>query len=802
MINRIIEQYNALDNNTINREVLEGLLSKTSLVKNTTDQTAVIYEKLKKLLDQNKDSEFFIELSKEIEPIDLDINEGMGIPLFKRPVRDYSQGMNGKINASEIYSMITDSMIKLIEKATGEGYVKEWQENRNDFMQPLNFISKKPYRGINQLLLTNFGFTTFENPFFLTFKQIERLGGKIKKGSKSKRIIYFTKLYVYSNKEYKLKIGTYDVKKFVRYINKHKDKISHFKKGGDLESFIRKNNVSLLKYYLVFNGSDVEGIDFKLEEFKAKFSRNENEIVEAAEEIVQQYPNPKPPLKHGGNDAYYSPTKDYVQMPKLKDFDSEQGYYATLFHEYIHSTGHKSRLDRFVPGDSFGSPAYAKEELVAEFGAVFLSAEAGILWRNNSNHAEYIKHWKGVLPNLKKDNRLLFNASKDAQKASDYILQRDENGEPKYLKKFTKKFNAKKSTNSNKKDVVAAGMNGEAVTVTLPSIKKVSVNLPERTGTVATTGAIKMQQSKTITSDSLSTEKQEVKKEQQRPATKEQQFCNKSATILQQENTAKNLNSDQMQQPLQQKETIVAITPPIRQEKKLKTNITTQKKNSVLTSSDINNMTFDTLTFSGEWADFMQEPAKTMKLAIWGKPKNGKTAGATKLANYLTNFGSVLYNFADQGINKSTQDLWKLSGLSEKSNAAATGIRDIKELDKLCASGQYDFVFIDMINTYIHRTGIKYFEFEEQFLKKYPNISFILIFEVTKTGNFKGDQGWTHLPDALITVDSFVMHNQGRYGVGEYVVWKEGLKKVNPKKYKEFFTEKLGQDNEVVHVNI
>ena len=46
-------------------------------------------------------------------------------------------------------------------------------------------------------------------------------------------------------------------------------------------------------------------------------------------------------------------------------------------------------------------------------------------------------------------------------------------------------------------------------------------------------------------------------------------------------------------------------------------------------------MTFDTLPFTGDWANFMQEPAKTMKLAIWGKPKNGKTAGATKLANYL-----------------------------------------------------------------------------------------------------------------------------------------------------------------------
>ena len=166
----------------------------------------------------------------------------------------------------------------------------------------------------------------------------------------------------------------------------------------------------------------------------------------------------------------------------------------------------------------------------------------------------------------------------------------------------------------------------------------------------------------------------------------------------------------------------------------------------------------------------------------------------------LTNFGSILYNFADQGINKSTQDLWKLSGLHEKENAFLSEAREIKDLEKLCASGDYDFVFIDMINTYINRTGMKPHEFEDRFIKKFPNISFILIFEVTKSGNFKGDQGWTHLPDALITVDSFVMHNQGRYGVGEYVVWEEGLRKVNPKKYKEYFGEE--EEEKEITINL
>ncbi len=201
------------------------------------------------------------------------------------------------------------------------------------------------------------------------------------------------------------------------------------------------------------------------------------------------------------------------------------------------------------------------------------------------------------------------------------------------------------------------------------------------------------------------------------------------------------------------------------------------------------NMEFESLPFTGQWYDFMQNPAKNMKLAIWGKPKNGKTAGAAQLANYLTRFGNILYVFADQGFNKSTKDIWQLAGLADNPRAFASDVRELDDLEALVKTGKYQFVFLDMINTFIHRSGIKYYEFEDRFIKAYPDISFILVFEVTKSGDFKGDQGWTHLPDALITVDSYLMENQGRYGTGHYVVWKEGLKKFNPKKYKEIYGE-------------
>ena len=201
------------------------------------------------------------------------------------------------------------------------------------------------------------------------------------------------------------------------------------------------------------------------------------------------------------------------------------------------------------------------------------------------------------------------------------------------------------------------------------------------------------------------------------------------------------------------------------------------------------NMQFDSLQMDEGWENFMQNPAKNLKMAIWGAPKNGKTAGSLQLANYLTKFGKVLYNFADQGFNKSTQDLWQMSGLANNAKAEPNDSQTLAELEKEIATGKYTFVFIDMISDYINKEGIKPYEFKERFMKKYPKVSFVLIFEVTKGGNFKGDQGWTHIVDAIVTVEDFLMENRGRYGVGSHIVWEDGLKKFNPKRYQEVMDE-------------
>ena len=107
-------------------------------------------------------------------------------------------------------------------------------------------------------------------------------------------------------------------------------------------------------------------------------------------------------------------------MPAVNSFDGAGDYRSTLFHELTHSAGHKSRLGResLDTPAPFGSPIYSREELVAEFGAAFLCAQAGI---DNTidNSAAYIAGWSRALRN---DKRLVVTAASQGQKAADYIL--------------------------------------------------------------------------------------------------------------------------------------------------------------------------------------------------------------------------------------------------------------------------------------------------------------------------------------------------------------------------------------------
>lgn len=143
---------------------------------------------------------------------------------------------------------------------------------------------------------------------------------------------------------------------------------------------------------------------------------------EAAEAIVASFEAPPAILHDGGNRACYSPLSDAIHLPERSRFVSADAYYATLFHELVHATGHAKRLARtgITAGWEKTSHDYSEEELVAEMGAAYLCALAGIT-TNVEQSAAYVAGW---LARLENDGTILHRATIAAQRATRTIAAR------------------------------------------------------------------------------------------------------------------------------------------------------------------------------------------------------------------------------------------------------------------------------------------------------------------------------------------------------------------------------------------
>lgn len=738
-----LKRFNGLNGATVSREELLSIIYLAE-----KEEQSYIAQKLKAILLKNSDSSFTFDIeTPALESTPKSMLNGLQALDLSEDV----YGLGKAVSSAEIYDMITNLVMNTIKKVGHLPWQKEWQGSGGK--QAKNYVTKKGYSGINFMLL-NFDVkfdendepylvpVTFINPYYLTFNQIKDANATLKKGSKARNVIYYTPLFVYDDGN--LQIKTSDKGKYSTFITKNGI--------TETDMSFHASQIPVVKYYNVYKADDCTGLKFQAEKERSVTP------IESAQGIIDNYPNP-PKYTFIGSDAKYSPMLDEVNMPSIKAFTKESFYYSTYFHEIIHSTGHSKRLDRgndtrLRDGSLEDKKAYAFEELVAELGAVFLCSESGILFHTIENSAKYLNGWnKRLLSYLQEDNKMFFKASAQAQKASNWILDLDKNEVPAYLnkkiearpkEKTAAKKTVTKSFKKEKSDKPAIEQPAKALVKakTRPnySIKRKYVPKPKvgKNGQTALFGA----------KNGLNGpfDDAEVKTEE---------------TVLEKE-----------------------ISDPVKTEPTVLANVE-KPKNKLMS------MEFDSLPINDEWSELMQHPASNMKIAIWGPPKNGKTAASLQMANYLTNFGNVLYNFADQGFNKSTQDLWKESGLSENTKAEPSDISKIDDLEKEIATGKYKFVFIDMISDYIRTEKIKPEEFKERFIKKYPNVSFILIFEVTKGGNFKGDQGWTHLVDAIMTVEDFLIENRGRYGMGQRIIWEDGFKKFNPKKYKELQEAKV-----------
>lgn len=239
---------------------------------------------------------------------------------------------------------------------------------------------------------------------YLTFKQCKDEGGKVKKGAKSKMVVFW--------------------------------KVLHREKKDASGNVIRDENglpvddpIPMLRYYNVFHIDDCDGIQPK---YTAEHLPATVSPVERAEEIIAEYSGrAKLTIEHSKqNRAFYSPSRHLVSLPLMEQFEDTAGYYETAFHELTHSTGHKSLLNRFSENDgaaAFGSESYSKEELVAEIGACGILHELGLeTTKSFRNNAAYIQSW---LSALKNDKRLIVSAAGRAEKAIRLILGEQEDTE-------------------------------------------------------------------------------------------------------------------------------------------------------------------------------------------------------------------------------------------------------------------------------------------------------------------------------------------------------------------------------------
>ncbi len=413
----LVTVFNNLNGTTVKRTVLKSLLAKARKQKHTA-----IINRIRKVLQQNNDRLFTIEIMDFVEPVGLSgAEQRIILPTLEYISEQDSEGLNG-VSPDDIYSYITDLIINTIEKVGHLPWQKDWVGSGADGTAK-NYVSKKEYTGANFLLNFDIKFDKegkgylvpikFIQPYYLTFNQIKETGASLKKDSKARRVIYYTMIFSFDNGV--LQFKTTDREKFTEFV-----KTNGLTKE-DLKEHLVK--IPVIKYYNVFRADDCTGLKFP----EAVGNKTVNPI-EQAQSLIDGYKDP-PTYTFVGDKAYYQPSTDKLNMPNIKAFKKEASYYCTYFHELTHSTGAKKRLNRDMSG-TFGSKSYAFEELIAELGAVFMCSESGILFQTKENSAKYLKGWNKVLVNeLESDNRFFLKASAQSQKAVNYILGRNTDSE-------------------------------------------------------------------------------------------------------------------------------------------------------------------------------------------------------------------------------------------------------------------------------------------------------------------------------------------------------------------------------------
>lgn len=272
-----------------------------------------------------------------------------------------------------------DKITQIVIDALKKGTIP-WRRPWRALGEPRNFVSNRPYRGVNWFVAMLSGYA---DPRFMTYKQATARGWRVRRGEHGIPIVFY----------------------------------SFFESNTEFDSKGKPKKIPFLRHFTVFNVSQIDGDIPKLD-----MTPNADAAtpIDCCEAVVENMPL-CPPIQWDQNKAFYSPSTDSIGMPPRDLFDSAEEVYSTLFHELVHATGHKDRIGRNLESWSMKTGSYAREELIAEMGAAMLCHHCGIDCKTLENSAAYIANW---LKRLDDDHSLVIKAASAGQKAFDWILDR------------------------------------------------------------------------------------------------------------------------------------------------------------------------------------------------------------------------------------------------------------------------------------------------------------------------------------------------------------------------------------------
>ena len=285
---------------------------------------------------------------------------------------------------ADIYARITDRIVAELEQGV-RPWMQPWRSDRGsgNVTRPLRH-NGLPYSGMNVLLLwSEAAARGFASPVWMTFKQALELGGAVRKGETGSMVVF----------------------------------ASRFKKTEtDASGDAVDREIPFLKSYTVFNAEQIDGLP---DHYRGQAEPSCDPIgrIDHADRFFAQT---GAVIRHCGDRAYYCPATDHIQMPPFTTFRDESSYVATLSHEAAQWTAAAHRVNGDLSRYGKDRSERAREELIAELGSCFLSADLGIApeLEPRPDHASYLASWLEVLSN---DKRFIFSAAAHAQRAVAYL---------------------------------------------------------------------------------------------------------------------------------------------------------------------------------------------------------------------------------------------------------------------------------------------------------------------------------------------------------------------------------------------